>query len=179
MMVVKKTETEKELTEALKNNQILKQENELLKQKIQKLDNERLGDAKVFEFQTKEIIRLKELHGTLKQNVQKHIDEMNQCEKTLIFEINETARLKKLLETNQANRSDIISKYEKRIKEQKDIVDMLRTNLSDANNHIVKLGEQRHEKNHELQRYKEFSATLENDVKMMSKAIVKIMMGVE
>lgn len=26
---------------------------------------------------------------------------------------------------------------------------------------------------------KEFSATLENDVKMMSKAIVKIMMGVE
>lgn len=116
MMTLKKTETEKELTEALKNNQILKQENE---------------------------------------------------------------SLKKLLETFQENKNEMVLKYEKRIKEQKDIVDMLRTNLSDANNHIVKLGEQRHEKNHELQRYKEFSATLENDVKMMSKAIVKIMMGVE
>lgn len=136
-MTIKKTETEKKLTEANKQYLILKQE-------FKKLENERVDDASVIESQTSEIIRLK-----------------------------------KLLETNQANRSEIISKYEKRMKEQQETINTLRDDLSNANTHITGLGERIYDTQNVLKGYKEFSATLENDVKMMSKAIVKIMMGVE
>ena len=165
MMAIKKTETEKELTKALKNNQILKQENESLKQKIQKLDNERLDDAKVFEFQTKEIIRLKELHDTLQQQ--------------LLKSENEKSLLKISLETSKTYRNELAVKYELETKEQQEIINTLRDDLSNANIHITGLGERVYDTQNALKRYKEFSATLENDVKMMSKAIVKIMMGVE
>lgn len=164
-MAIKKTETEKELTKALKNNQILKQENESLKQKIQKLDNERLDDAKVFEFQTKEIIRLKELHDTLQQQ--------------LLKSENEKSLLKISLETSKTYRNELAVKYELETKEQQEIINTLRDDLSNANIHITGLGERVYDTQNALKRYKEFSATLENDVKMMSKAIVKIMMGVE
>lgn len=122
---------------------------------------------------------MKQEREKLKQNVQKHIDEVEKCEKTLIFEINETARLKKLLETNQTSRNEMVLNYEKKVKEQQETINTLRDDLSNANTHITGLGERIYNTQNALKGYKEFSATLENDVKMMSKAIVKIMMGVE
>jgi len=91
----------------------------------------------------------------------------------------EIESLKKLLETFQENKNEMALKYEKRAREQKDIIATLRTDLSHANTHVTNMGERLYNSQNEARGFKEFSAELENDVRLMSKAIVKIMMGVE
>lgn len=127
----------------------------------------------------KKLIEANKQYLILKQEFKKleneRVDDVSIIE-SQTFEI---IGLKKLLETNQANRNEMFLNYEKKMKEQQETINTLRDDLSNANIHITGLGERIYDTQNALKGYKEFSATLENDVKMMSKAIVKIMMGVE
>ena len=130
----------------------------------------------------KKLIEANKQYLILKQEFKKLENERVDDVSIIESQTSEIIRLKKLIETHQANRNEMFLKYEKKVKEQKEqqeTINTLRDDLSNANTHIKGLGERIYDTQNALKGYKEFSATLENDVKMMSKAIVKIMMGVE
>lgn len=127
----------------------------------------------------KKLIEANKQYLILKQEFKKLENERVDDVSIIESQTSEIIGLKKLLETNQANRNEMFLNYEKKMKEQQETINTLRDDLSNANIHITGLGERIYDTQNALKGYKEFSATLENDVKMMSKAIVKIMMGVE